>query len=88
MNKYPLVIPVSLVCLIPEIHMVAPLTYSLQGKGLKLNTAADVAEFCTEMDAVPGLTEICLSGNTFGVEAAKAISKSIAKQTCLKVVFL
>ncbi len=54
-------------------------TYSkIEGKSLKFNTAQDVAEVCADICAVGGLREIRLSGNTFGVEACRAIAKAVA----------
>ena len=59
---------------------------SIEGKGLKLNTAADVEQICNDIKALEGLTEIRLSGNTFGVEAAQAIAKALATQEKLSVI--
>jgi Ran GTPase-activating protein 1 len=65
--------------------MTQQIVYSIKGKGLKLNSAEDVKQFCDEIKAISGLTEIELSGNTFGVEAAKAIAESIKDQHDLTV---
>ncbi|KAH6571343.1 hypothetical protein BASA50_007304 [Batrachochytrium salamandrivorans] len=59
---------------------------SLVGKGLKLNTAADVAEYVAEIEALEGLTVVRLGGNTFGVEAARAIAAALKAKDQLKVI--
>jgi Ran GTPase-activating protein (RanGAP) involved in mRNA processing and transport len=56
------------------------------GKSLKFNTAQDVNEICDDIDAMPDMTEIRLSGNSFGVEACKAIAVCMAKCHNLKTV--
>lgn len=49
------------------------------GKSLKLDSAADVQEYCKELLAAKP-NEIHLSGNTFGVEALAAISKCLGDE--------
>lgn len=62
-------------------------TYSkFEGKSLKFNTAQDVAEICADISIMPHMTEIRLSANTFGVEACRAIAKSIASCHELKMI--
>jgi Ran GTPase-activating protein (RanGAP) involved in mRNA processing and transport len=46
---------------------------------LKLDTAADVEEYCKELKSSKP-NEIHLSGNTFGVEALAAISKCLGDE--------
>jgi Ran GTPase-activating protein 1 len=65
--------------------MTQSVVYSIEGKSLKLNTAEDVKQFCEEIKALKGLTEIKLSGNTFGVDAAKAIAQAMRDQEELRV---
>ncbi|XP_053325300.1 ran GTPase-activating protein 1 isoform X2 [Spea bombifrons] len=57
---------------------------SFKGKTLKLNTAEDAEEVIREIDAFEGLEALRLEGNTFGVEAAKAIAKALEKKPDLK----
>ncbi|EPQ51090.1 RNI-like protein [Gloeophyllum trabeum ATCC 11539] len=57
---------------------------SLQGKGLKLDTRADIEPFLKDVDASL-LEEIHLGGNTLGVEASQALGEFLAKATSLKV---
>ncbi|KAJ1508268.1 hypothetical protein HMI54_008560 [Coelomomyces lativittatus] len=55
------------------------------GKGLKLNTAEDVKDIVSQLNGMPELTEIRLSGSTFGVEAIKAIAKGLEGKKHLKI---
>ncbi|OAJ39083.1 hypothetical protein BDEG_22957 [Batrachochytrium dendrobatidis JEL423] len=59
---------------------------SLVGKGLKLNTVEDVAQYVAEIEALDGLTTVRLGGNTFGVEAARAIAAALKKKDQLECV--
>ncbi|KAJ1802741.1 Ran GAP Rna1, partial [Coemansia sp. RSA 2599] len=49
--------------------------YSLEGKGLKLTTAEDIAPYLEELRSFENLEEIRLNGNTIGAEAAKALAE-------------
>jgi len=60
-------------------------TFSIEGRGLKLNSAADVQEFVGSIEGMAELDSIVLSGNTFGVEASRAIAAALAKKPLLKV---
>ncbi|KAJ1567211.1 hypothetical protein HK096_010613, partial [Nowakowskiella sp. JEL0078] len=62
--------------------------FSLEGKGLKLNSASDVNAFVDEISKRTNLTEIKLNGNTLGVEASQALAKALSLQKNLKVVDL
>ena len=58
--------------------------FSLTGKGLKLDTRADIEPYLKDVD--PSLVEeIHLEGNTVGIEAAEALGEFIAKATNIKV---
>jgi Ran GTPase-activating protein 1 len=59
--------------------------FSLEGRVLKFNTVADVQPHVDEMDKMSDLTEIRLSGNTFGVEAGCAIATALKKHANLRV---
>ena len=65
---------------------VSTLYNSVEGKSLKFNTAEDVKEIVKDIEAINNLREIRLSGNTFGVEAARAIAKAMKKQDALEVI--
>ncbi|KAL2917241.1 Ran GAP Rna1 [Polyrhizophydium stewartii] len=56
------------------------------GRGLKLHTASDVADFVAEIAALDDLEEVRLGGNSFGVEAARAIAAALKPKNSLKVV--
>ncbi|XP_056379978.1 ran GTPase-activating protein 1 isoform X2 [Hyla sarda] len=56
---------------------------SFKGRTLKLNTAQDAEEVVQEIEGFEGLQALRLEGNTVGVEAAKAIAKSLEKKTDL-----
>ncbi|KAJ3088013.1 hypothetical protein HK100_008177 [Physocladia obscura] len=67
--------------------MTATTKYSLEGKVLKLNSAADAAIVVEELNALDAesLEEIIFSGNTFGVEAAKAVADALKNKSSLKI---
>ncbi|XP_041473220.1 ran GTPase-activating protein 1-like [Lytechinus variegatus] len=50
---------------------------SFSGKGLKLNSAEDAKEVVAAIKACDGMQSLKLNGNTVGVEAAKALAKSL-----------
>jgi len=60
-----------------------PKIFTLQGKGLRLSSAADIAPFLENVDPVQ-LEEIHLGGNTIGVEAAEVLGKFLEKAVALK----
>ncbi|KAJ1970342.1 Ran GAP Rna1, partial [Dimargaris verticillata] len=58
--------------------------FSLEGKGLKLTTAADAQPYIDLLKTIPKLELIQLNGNTIGPEAAKAFAAAIKDQKTLK----
>lgn len=61
-----------------------PRNFSLQGRGLKLDTREDIAPYLAEYD--PALVEeIHFGGNTIGIEAAQALAEFLEKTEVLKV---
>ncbi|XP_041983909.1 ran GTPase-activating protein 1 [Aricia agestis] len=54
------------------------------GKSLKLDTAADAKPIIDAINACSDLQYLTLTGNTLGVEAAKAIAKALEKHPELK----
>ncbi|KAF7348359.1 hypothetical protein MSAN_01789900 [Mycena sanguinolenta] len=59
------------------------MSLSLEGKGLKLNTRADIAPW---LDIDPTtIEEIHLGGNTLGVDASYALAEFLQKTTQLKI---
>lgn len=57
---------------------------SLIGKGLKLDTRADIEPWLTAVDPTV-IEEIHFGGNTLGVEASAALAEFLEKTTVLKV---
>ncbi|XP_051899118.1 ran GTPase-activating protein 1b [Pristis pectinata] len=53
---------------------------SFKGHALKLDTAEAAAEIIEEIEKFDHLQALCLEGNTIGVEAAKAIARSLANK--------
>ncbi|KAJ3573994.1 hypothetical protein NP233_g2075 [Leucocoprinus birnbaumii] len=58
--------------------------FSLQGQGLKLDTAADIEPHLANVDPTI-IEEIHMGGNTIGVEAAEALGKFLEKTQVLRV---
>lgn len=58
--------------------------YSIHGKGLKLDSRADIEPYLREINPEV-LEEIHLGGNTVGVEAAQALAEVLQKATKLRV---
>ncbi|KAJ3033246.1 hypothetical protein HDV00_006568 [Rhizophlyctis rosea] len=62
--------------------------YSIEGKGLKLNSEEDAKTYADAIRDTQGLTEIRLGGNTFGVGAGKAIASALKDQDALQTAAL
>ena len=60
-------------------------TFSLVGKGLKLNTAEDIKPHIAPLVERQDWTEVQFAGNTIGVEAAEALADALRTQKSLKV---
>jgi Ran GTPase-activating protein (RanGAP) involved in mRNA processing and transport len=60
-------------------------TFTIEGRGLKLDSAEQVQEFIATIESMDQLENVILSGNTFGVEACRALSLALAKKPLLKV---
>lgn len=63
------------------------MSFSIKGQTLKFNTAEDVVAIAKDIRETKGLKDIELSGNTFGVEASKAIAEAMRDQKELTVGF-
>ncbi|KAJ3072759.1 hypothetical protein HDU98_002974 [Podochytrium sp. JEL0797] len=61
--------------------------FTLEGRVLKLNSAADAAPVVAELEALDAsaLIEIVFSGSTFGVEAARAVAQALKRMDALEV---
>lgn len=58
--------------------------FSIQGRGLKLDTKADIAPILEGVDPEV-IEEIHFGGNTIGVEASLALAEFLEKTKALKV---
>jgi Ran GTPase-activating protein 1 len=59
--------------------------FSLEGKGLKLDTAADVEPHIKSLRAMEDVEEVRLLGNTLGVEACKILGEVLETKKTLQV---
>jgi len=60
--------------------------FSLEGKGLKLDTAADVEAHISALRESDDIEEIRLQGNTLGVEACKVLGEVLETKKSLQVI--
>jgi hypothetical protein len=59
--------------------------FSLEAKGLKLDTAADVEPHIRALRDMKDVEEVRFLGNTLGVEACETIAKVLEEKKSLKV---
>ena len=59
--------------------------FSLEGKGLKLNTADDVEPHIKALRDMEDVEEVHLQGNTVGIEAAAALADVLRTKKTLQV---
>jgi Ran GTPase-activating protein 1 len=59
--------------------------FSLEGKGLKLDTEADLEPHIAPLRSMEGVEEVRLLGNTLGVGACKLLGEVLATKKTLKV---
>jgi Ran GTPase-activating protein 1 len=59
--------------------------FSLEGKSLKLDTAADVEPHIKSLREMQDVEEVRLLGNTLGVEACKALGEILETKKTLQV---
>ena len=65
--------------------IVAEHTFSISGRGLKLDVAQDIQVYLEEMAAVRPLKKIVLCGNTLGVDAARVLGEALYNAKDLEV---
>lgn len=65
--------------------MAPPKVFSLEGKGLKLDTAEDIEAHIKPLIESTDFTEIRLGGNTLGVPASERLASVLASQKSLEV---
>jgi Ran GTPase-activating protein 1 len=63
-------------------------TFSLEGKGLKLTTAEDIAPHLEELKSNEDVEEVKLLGNTLGIGASEALAKVLETKKKLQVCLL
>ena len=59
--------------------------FTLEGKGLKLDTAADLEPHIAALRAMDDVEEVRLLGNTLGVGACKLLGEVLATKKSLQV---
>ena len=59
--------------------------FSLEGRGLKLDTAADVEVHIKPLKEMNDVEEVRFLGNTLGIEACKAIGEVLETKKTLQV---
>lgn len=59
--------------------------FTLEGKALKLDTAADVEAHLKPLRDMDDVEEVRLQGNTIGIEAAAALADVLKTKKTLKV---
>lgn len=59
--------------------------FTLEGKALKLDTAADVEAHLKPLRDMEDVEEVRLQGNTIGIEAAAALADVLKTKKTLKV---
>lgn len=59
--------------------------FSLEGKGLKLDTAADVEAHIKPLREMEDVQEVRFLGNTLGVEACKVLGEVLETKKSLQV---
>ncbi|KAI5209022.1 RNI-like protein [Aureobasidium subglaciale] len=60
-------------------------TFSLEGKGLKLDSAADMDKHISELKSNNDVEEVIFVGNTLGIEACEALAKVLESKKKIKV---
>lgn len=59
--------------------------FSLEGKGLKLDTAEDLESHIAELKAMDDVEEVRILGNTLGVGACKLLGEVLSAKKSLQV---
>lgn len=63
----------------------SPKSWSILGKNLKANSAADLEPYLSELKAMDDVEEVHLGGNSLGVEACVALAEVFGSKKGLKV---
>jgi len=59
--------------------------FSLEGRGLKLDTAADIEPHIASLKANEHVEEVWFNGNTLGIGACEALADALKNKKYLKV---
>lgn len=59
--------------------------FSLEGKGLKLDTAEDLEAHIANLKSMDGVEEVRMLGNTLGIGACKRLGEVLATKKSLQV---
>lgn len=59
--------------------------FTLEGKGLKLDTAEDIEPHLAELKAMDDVEEVRLLGNTLGIGACKRLGEVLSTKKSLRV---
>ena len=65
--------------------MASQKVFSLEGKGLKLDTADDIEPHIKQLRNATDIEEVHLLGNTLGIGASEALAKALESQKNLEV---
>lgn len=65
--------------------MASSKVFSIHGKGLKLDTKADIQPHLDQLKSIVDVEEVHLGGNTFGVEACEGLAEVLKGSKTLKV---
>jgi Ran GTPase-activating protein (RanGAP) involved in mRNA processing and transport len=61
--------------------------FTILGKGIKANSAADLEPYLTELKEMEDVEEVHFGANSLGVEACQAIAEVLKTKKSLKVSF-
>jgi len=59
--------------------------FSLKGKGLKFDTAADIETYLRDLAAISDVEAIDISGNTWGIDAVKPFAEVLKRCRSIRV---
>ena len=69
----------------PTTLMASPKVFSLEGRGLRLDSAADIEPHIQPLKEDAEVEEVRLQGNTLGIDACKALAGVLKDKKTLKV---
>lgn len=64
---------------------VKTVAFSLKGNALKFDSTLSIQPYLVQLDKLPDVEQVILSGNTFGVEPAAAMAKALTNKLHLTV---